>query len=696
MKLLRNIFIGVACLGGFMACEDSVEGEHYYTFTGEMMSDYITTRSEYSDFARIVERADLMDLLSTYGHYTCFLPSNTAFASYLQQNGLSSVEELSDGMCDTIARTHLVGNMFTTLEMMDGALNTANMNRQYLQISHEKDSFDNTVTVLNKVAQIYYATQNDSVENGIVHPISAVLESYSAVLPDVMAANPRLSLFNEALKETGLAEVVRQVVDESYVRNENLYRYRSHTWTEVAVTPDERRIGFTIVAETDDVFKEKTQSTPWPVDPADKQNRLKQLYDYAANTIVKKAGEENEEYWKFENLTDPKNPLYRFMAYHIVTRDAKGENLLTGRPFQYSQFDSYSMGIYQDRVNPTDWYETLLPHTMLKFERLTAQGEEFRNSYRSTDARHYVNRRDDAVYDIRGAEVNPTVENEYENVALNGMYFYVDDIVNFTSEVQDKVQNMRIRMDFSTVFPEIMTNGIRQNGSPEVDDNNDVADETFKNGKNYYFPDGYLANVTMRGSFQFVYRRPHINFWSWAGDEFNLFGDYDFEFRLPPVPYTGEWQVRLGFCALDTRGMAQIYFDGVAQGIPLDMRKYLNHDAIMGSNFIDNLEDYEALTEEEKAEDQKALRALGYYRGPRGGYHSSGSWPPGEWVILPQTHRVVLYQGTITADEDHFLRIRSASKSKLGNNNEFMIDYMELVPKSVWGSNGAGQMEDDL
>ena len=691
MKLLKNIFIGVACLGGFIACEDSVDSEHYYTFTGEMMSDYINNRPEYSDFARIVERADLMDLLSTYGHYTCFLPSNDAFAVYLQQNGLNTVEELSAGMCDTIARTHLVGNMFTTLEMMDGALNTANMNRQYLQISHEKDDNENTVTVLNKSAQIYYATQNDSVENGIVHPISAVLESYSAVLPDVMGENPRLSLFNEALKATGLDSVIRQVRDESYVRKENYYRYVSDFWVEIAVTPDERRIGFTVVAEPDDVFKEKAQ-----IDVDDKANRLRQLYDYAARTIVKKTGEENEDYWKFENITNPNNPLYRFMAYHIVTRDVKGENLLTGRPFQYAQFDSYSMGVHQDKVNPTDWYETLLPRTMMKFERLTAKGDHFRNTAYSTDARHYVNRRDDEVHDIRGAEVNPTVESQYENVALNGMYFYVDDIVNFTQDVQDKVQNMRIRMDFSTVFPEIMTNGIRQNGSPEVDDNSSIADETFKNGKNYYFPDGYLANVTMRGSFELVYRRPHINFWSYAGDEFNLFGDYDFEFRLPPVPYTGEWQVRLGFCALPTRGMAQIYFDGVAQGIPLDMRKFLNSGAVMGDNFITDPEDYDALTGEEKAEEQKALRALGYYRGPYGGYHSGGSWPPNEFVTNPRTQRVVLYQGTITADKDHFLRIRSASKSKLGNNNEFMIDYMELVPKSVWGSNGSGEMEDDL
>ena len=692
MKLFRNIFIGMACLCGCLSCDDNMESEHYYTFTGEMMSDYINSRPEYSDFGTIIKRADLMDLLSTYGHYTCFLPSNTAFDAYYERQGIGGVDDLSDGMCDTIARTHLIGNMFTTIEMMDGALNTANMNRQYLQISHELDENSNNVTVLNKAARLYYELQDDTVENGIVHPIDAVLESYSTVLPDVMAENPNLSLFSEALEATGLDEVISQVRDESYVRDENLYRYRSHTWTEVAVTPDERLIGFTVVAETDKVFKEKAG-----IDVDDKANRLQQLFEYAARTIVKEVGDPTE--WKWDEwkdkLTDSKNPLYRFMAYHIVTRDAKGENLLTGRPFQYAQFESYSMGIHQDKMNPTDWYETLLPFTMMKFERLTAKGAEFRNAPNGTDYRHYVNRRDDAVEDIRGAEIQPSVESEYSNAALNGMYFYVDDIVNYTSEVKNNVHNTRIRMDFSTVFPEIMTNGIRQNGSPDVDDANDVADETFKNGKNYYFPDGYLANVTMRGSFELVYRRPHQNFWSYAGDEFNLFGDYDFEFQLPPVPYTGEWQIRLGFCALETRGMAQIYFDGVAQGIPLDMRKFLNHGSVVGSNFLGK-DAYDKLTEAEKAEDQKALRAKGYYRGPYGGYHSGGAWPPNEFIGNERTHRVVLYQGNITAGEAHTLRIRSASKSKLGNNNEFMIDYLELVPKSVWGTAGSGTMEDDL
>ena len=47
------------------SCSDEPDSDHYYTFTGEMMSDYLKNRPEYSDFAEIVERAGLMDLLAT-------------------------------------------------------------------------------------------------------------------------------------------------------------------------------------------------------------------------------------------------------------------------------------------------------------------------------------------------------------------------------------------------------------------------------------------------------------------------------------------------------------------------------------------------------------------------------------------------------------------------------------------------------
>lgn len=42
----------------FTSCSDDMPADSYYTFTGEMMSDYLKNNERFSMFARIVERAN--------------------------------------------------------------------------------------------------------------------------------------------------------------------------------------------------------------------------------------------------------------------------------------------------------------------------------------------------------------------------------------------------------------------------------------------------------------------------------------------------------------------------------------------------------------------------------------------------------------------------------------------------------------
>ena len=703
MKRMKYWMLCVCCaLCGisFVGCSDEPDAENFYTFTGEMMSDYINTRAQYSDFSTIVKRAKLMDLLSAYGHYTLFLPSNEAFQTFYQERGIKSVEDLTDAQCDTIARTHLVNNMYTTIEMIDGTLHTPNMNKRYIQITHDTDENGNSEVWLNRVSKIYFATQDDSVENGVVQPISKVLENTNSSVGQIVEDNPRVSYFAQALKATGLMDSLEFVKDLNYDANSYpKYTYTSDFWKEVARVPDDKYKGFTILIAPDDVMKEKYGITA--------ENTLKQLYDLACQLYDPAyPADVNQPYHAFDvtlpdgtnSLTHRKNPLNRFVAYHIVTRDVKGYDYLTPLVLTQNYYKG-AIGIKTDKMNPNDWYETLMPHSMIKFEQLTVKGEG--GAYLGKEGvlnERYANRRYDDKYQIEGARIYPTVEADYVQDAPNGRYFYLSDIIAYDKKTREEVQNCRIRMDFSTVFPELMTQGIRLNGDPTQDDNSGTPDYNGKNGFNYYFPNGYLDGVTMRGNCYFVYRRPHWNFWSYEGDEFNLFGDYDFSFRLPPVPCKGTYQFRLGFCALPTRGVAQIYYDGKPQGIPVDMRKFLNDPSIMGDEFTIDGKEYTSFTDEQKIEDQKFLKNKGCYRGPYGGYHTSGGSTINEFVNNYRTFRRVLCTATIDPDDgtDHYIRIRCTSTSKLGNNNEFMIDYLEIVPKSVYAVDGDGEMEDDL
>ena len=66
------------------SCVEELKTENYYTFTGEMITDYLENREErFSDFTYVLGRSGVKELLDAYGNYTCFAPTNDAFAIYL-------------------------------------------------------------------------------------------------------------------------------------------------------------------------------------------------------------------------------------------------------------------------------------------------------------------------------------------------------------------------------------------------------------------------------------------------------------------------------------------------------------------------------------------------------------------------------------------------------------------------------------
>ena len=664
------------------SCSDEPDSEYFYTFTGEMMSDYLKSHPEYSEFAEIVERAGFMDLLATYGHYTCFAPSNDAINTFLQKRGLNSVSQLSDADCDTIARTHLVSYMYTTYDMIGHKLPTMNMMNRYLATDPGFDNDSNAVIYLEGLAHIYFDLKDDSVENGIMQPINAVIEKSNSYISDLIRDNPKISTFYKALVATGVINDVMLVEDENYNPKiyEPYYTGSGETYTEKKKfeAPDTKKYGYTFFIEPDDLLESKYGI---------KKGDIRALYDLAC-TIYDPVFPQDVDApgHRFENLTDRVNPLRRFIQYHILNKIAAGTDDLTPQEVTNRANFEGAIGIDENLVNPCDWHYTLLPHKMIKVDKVTVS--KYLGESKKGD--RYINRRNDGKFNFLGQRIEP-LEDEYKHDGLNGHYFYVDDIVAFSKDVQDKIHNQRIRMDFNTIFPEFITNGLRILGHPW-----EASSVEEKDGRNWLFPEGYLDGVTFTNC-KFLWRRPIAVADIYMWDEFNLFGDYDFTFRLPPVPFDGEWQIRLGFTAQNTRGVAQIYVDDVPQGIPLDMTKYLNSDYYIGDSFISNLSEYDNLSAEDKAEYQKTLKNLGVYTHPRSLFcDNGGSGNRGYNITYNIGIRRIISQTYLDSTKDHYMRIRVASDGKQGNNNEFALDFLELVPKSVYGTGGDGEMEDDL
>ena len=135
-------------------------------------------QDRFSDFITVLKRTPYFSLLTTYGRYTVFAPTNDAMSKYCELNGYGSAAGIPDAICDSIARTHIIrkGAYFTS-DVPEGNVGL-NMLDQYISWSGDSD-------VTNGNRLIYYVNKNsrmtefnDSVTNGVVHIVDRVLSSH--------------------------------------------------------------------------------------------------------------------------------------------------------------------------------------------------------------------------------------------------------------------------------------------------------------------------------------------------------------------------------------------------------------------------------------------------------------------------------------------------------------------------------------
>ena len=64
--------------------DDNVEGDAFYTFTGETVASYCSNRTNFTVFNQLINDSGTSSLLSSYGHFTCFMPTDSAFQEYFK------------------------------------------------------------------------------------------------------------------------------------------------------------------------------------------------------------------------------------------------------------------------------------------------------------------------------------------------------------------------------------------------------------------------------------------------------------------------------------------------------------------------------------------------------------------------------------------------------------------------------------
>ena len=677
--------MGLMSLIGLMACNPEPDESDLFTATGETAADYIKRKAELSSFDYILTRVGLDRNLSTYGEYTCFIPNNAAVSAYLDQlyndpeaaiphNGMTenSLEGLTDSLCNDIARYHLASGKTTTIDMGGGSGSVSTM----LRIPVTSDGTSGKI-VLNKVATII---EPDSiVTNGVVHVLDSVIPRNTRLLSEELERLSDFSIFNEALQLTGLADSLRktkknvtyEISDINDTNGQPLYH------------PEECKIMYTIFAESDEVMR------------ANGINDINGLIAYA-NDVYRDAAnwydyltEKGVTVSTGDDYTNRFNALNMFVAYHILYAGMPEDELVYEKSPKWQKAQTWN---YVNGGQPFDYYETMLPNTILKIWQPKPEESRkslFINRYiafntltdelgtMGSSALHQeifpgikINRSSDKTSNVKHWNVQ----------TYNGYIHSIQGMLVYNEQVPKGVLHERLRFDTTTYLVEFINNGIRMSTNGEMSSLNGGG-----SGARVAFPLNYFDNVvsyTSENRFRYNVKGAYN---AWQSDTFQGWGDYDLAIKLPPVP-TNDYEFRIFYTPMSHGGMMQFYMGNnsslqsmMALDIPLDVRIPIDDPRVGSTHFYEE-DDLGVATD-------AALRNRGYMRGLFS-YVDHPEYGDGNSTdhnmrsdARNASLRKIMGRMRLRQSDEHWFRIKNVINDE--TDLKWQFDYIEFVPLDV-------------
>ena len=661
------------------SCKEDIDESNLYTFTGETIEDYLLNRSDqFSSFNYILSRIDYDKILSAYGTYTCFAPNNESVAEYLDSlyndtvninvphNGLTApgIEGLgpdnpkSDSLCRDIALYHLLNTKIMGVNMGNGMTIKTMLGRD---INTSIDSVSGALLV-SRGAKV--TSMDNELENGVLHEIDHVITRSNMLIAGEMENQPSgYTIFTQALKLTGLADSLSNISHTDFDKVDNGKGF---------YIPEKCEMGYTIFAETDDVLAENGIHSITDLKAyADKvYGKCAEpgtgWYDYARNhNITISTGNDYKNPW---------NTLSMYLRYHILEYKVAYNNLVR-------KCNEVS------KVTAVEFYETMLPYTLLKITR---------NSNKFRINRWVANTSlTDMVAELGTAAMHTVKLDGIELegfkgqvAAINGYIHPIKGMLVYNQDVPQGVLYERIRMDDTVLFGEMMSNSFRGITTAQVKALNGGKSGTDGRhaGCDYIrIPPRYFKNMAIYtgDDTRFYYFAHTDDGWSnYQWDEFNCMGNYDFAFRLPPVP-DGTYELRIGYTTETVRGMLQFYLGSSSElssmkalDIPVDMRIIPANNANLTPDVVTGWCDWTRL-DDKGVESDANMRNLGYMRGPL--FYTFRSNPARSH---PQDLRRIITKQEFKQG-DYWLRCKSVIENPQG---EFHLDYIEFCPENVYNN----------
>ena len=653
----RHFAIAAAAILALGSCREEIGDEARYTFTGHTVASFLEENPEvYSSFIHILDKGGRLNLMKSYGQYTCFAPTNDAIAKYLYEQdsiywtsveankadpkvkvrwtGVTSPElsELSDSMCKVLSQTHLIPEIYLTTDMEGDIIPVMNMNDRYLSLSYDVDENNLNILLINGNGEII--GKDEEVQNGVVHTIAAVLNPSTNTVPAQIEAHDYFSIITEAIEMTGYADQMQLYKDESYADGD--LKAPSIYNTQQVPYPANKYYGYTAFLEPNEVYNEAG------------------IYNF--NDLVAKCKEWYPEADASAPLTSKKNPVNQFVGYHLLDRKLPYSRLVHYKINPHSNYNSEKDLLnYSDR---NEFYETMagkiIKITMPR-SQASLQTTILLNYSRDKDplADPYMNA---IVYKAEDFIAKDSTYANFKAEALNGTIHAIDKLLIYNEDVMaGRVLNMIIRFDASSICSELQNNSIRNTYFTHTSDGE------------VFIPPDYCKNLKVyTDETRHYYLSPHTGWCNYQGDEMMTLGAFDFAYKLPPVP-AGTYEIRMGYSANDKRHVVQFYIDNEVAGIPVDLRIRMKDPRI---GFLSDAD-----TEDNGIQNDKEMKNRGYLKGSTQmrGYNENDIARDLENFV----RKVITTK--YLSDGEHWIRFKNVNENDDGS-AQFMHDYFELVP----------------
>ena len=675
--------MSIGLLFFFCACTEEIDTSDRFVFTESTIAGYLSNHEEYSEYVALLKEQKVVDkedattvyqLLTAYGSYTCFAPTNSAIQLYLDSLVIKGIIPVASWDAFPDERTK---DSVRTVLVLNSILDGTKQNLKYLVAEFPKTNEEFGInTMADRKISVTYEKPNIekcSIDgicpvdiknrdiltlNGYIHQVGYVINPSNETLGGTLHKyaidyESGFSIIAGLVEACGLTDTLSKDRDERY---ETLYlngAFPKFHWNLLNTDvdpPEHRKYGFTLFAERDEFWE----------DAIGKDRR-----EITQEDIMEWVAEQGyyPDAVKDDNYQDENNLLNQFVTYHLLPERIPVEKLA----LHYTEkgYD-YTSKIPQPTVPVWAHYVTMGKRRLLRIWESVESGGPYLNRFpKLNNGRHDDYHEKECSEENKGVRIN-TGEDAGIIKLMNAIIYPIDEPIAYSERVRDNLAKERLRYDAWELQPEAMNNDMR----------------TMSYFTRFYFssdPDKQcFENLTVNNKeTKFMLLNGYREDWpNYQGDEVLAEGVYDITITLPPVPRYGVYEIRMGVSTYSsTRGICQVYWGSNKkqlknQGIPVDMHLGGDDPMLGWEEDIDD-DDY-------NAEVDKKMRNNGFMKGPH--YIQAHGKSETNRMNKGSTRRIIVRE-PMSPDETYYLRFKTVQDAK---EKQLFVDYLEWCPKEIY------------